>query len=129
MSYPADYAFQVRKEWGAPGETTTYKLRDLIAALGEAGYVVTRTCEPFGGQVAKVKVEAFGESASEVERTLREYGTRCDAASQSHECSWGEMVIERNLLEADGEIYSWKGRLTLHPVIGRQPAASRQDVL
>jgi hypothetical protein len=97
----------------------------VISALAEADMSVTHAVPPFPGQVARVRVDAFGESAAEVEVTLLAYGGRCDAASQASECQYGECVIERNLEEQWGATYSWRGRLILTPSIGSVPAAGR----
>lgn len=97
----------------------------VIRALDRAGLVATRKIDPFAGQVARVQIDAFGESAAEVESTLLNFGGRCDAAAQAAEVSYGRCVIERNLEEQWGATYSWRGRLTLHPTIGTIPSSER----
>lgn len=100
-------------------------IADVLRFLDAYGYTVTRECDPFGGQIARVQIDAYGESAAEVESTLLEYGTRCDAASQAPEVGYGRCVIERNLEEEWGKTYSWRGRLVLHPTIGTLPSSER----
>lgn len=97
----------------------------VIAALQDHGFAVSRVFEPYPGQVARVQIDAYGESASEVEATLLAYAERAGAGLQSAECSYGRCVIERNLEEEWGATYSWRGRLVLHPTIGSLPSSSR----
>lgn len=94
------------------------RIREWLAARG---LVATQVRKPFAGQVARVKIDVYGESAMEVHATLMEYAPRCDSATQVPECAYGQTVIERNLEVADGELYSWRGRITLHPTLGREP--------
>lgn len=102
-------------------------IADVIRFLDAYGYTVTRECEPFAGQVARVQIDVYGESAAEVESTLLEFGTRCDAASQASEVEYGRCVIERNLEEEWGKTYSWRGRLTLNPVGHKRPRVAFTD--
>ena len=92
---------------------------------GGPDMVVTLVADPYPGQVARVRIDAYGESAAEVEATLLEMAKRCDAATQASECSYGECVIERNLEEQWGATYSWRGRILLHSTIGTAPGAER----
>jgi hypothetical protein len=100
-------------------------MRAAISILHQEGFAVTRVCPPFAGQIARVQIDVYGESASEVESTLLEYAERCDAASQASEVAYGRCVIERNLEEEWGATYSWRGRLVLHPTIGTIPSSAR----
>lgn len=101
------------------------RAKEIAAFLDQRDLVATRKHDPFPGQIARVRIDAYGESASEVEATLLEYASRCDAAMQASECAYGECVIERNLEEQWGETYSWRGRLILHPTIGSIPSSER----
>jgi len=94
------------------------EIRDWLTVRG---LVATERHKPFPGQIARVKIDVYGASAMEVHATLMEYAPRCDSAAETSECSYGQTVIERNLEVADGELYSWKGRITLHPSLGREP--------
>jgi hypothetical protein len=121
MSFPTDYLRQY--------EPITSDEEQFVAKLKEwcdvRGFVVTRQEDPFPGLVSRVRVDAFGRSASEVESTLLEYGKRCDMAAVRPSCSYGECVIERNLNEEWGAEYSWKGRLVIHPDIGQVTSSER----
>lgn len=75
----------------------------------------------YGGEITRVRFDAYGPSAAQVSDTLVGFASQVDGLLAVPECSYGECVIERNLTEADGEDYSWKGRLTIHPCIGREP--------
>lgn len=101
------------------------KLYEVGQYLEDAGLVAAQRCQPFAGQIARVQIDAFGESAAEVESTLLEYATRCDAAAQASETNYGRCVIERNLEEEWGATYSWRGRLTLTPTIGTIASSER----
>lgn len=97
----------------------------LHGFLDKHGLVAAQKTAPFAGQIARVQIDVYGESASEVESTLLEYAARCDAASQATEVTYGRCVIERNLEEEWGATYSWRGRLVLHPTIGTIPSSAR----
>lgn len=124
MSFPVDYL----KDPVTTGYVHTRDHEEAVrirAWLDERDLVATRVEGPFAGQVARVKIDVFGESAAEVEATLLAYGARCDAALQALSCSYGETVIERNLEERWGATYSWRGRMTLHPEIGTIESSQR----
>lgn len=115
----------VAKALSIDGAKAEKAVETCIAALQTAGMVVTLRKEPYPGQVGRVRIDAFGESASEVEATLLEYAGRCDAATQASEVTYGECVIERNLEEQYGAPYSWRGRMILHPTIGTIESSQR----
>jgi hypothetical protein len=96
-----------------------------IKLLQDNGFSVTLVEKPLEGIVARVQIDTYGTSASEVESTLLSYGSRCDAATERRSVSYGRCVIERNLEEEWGDNYSWKGRLVLHPDIGMMPSSER----
>lgn len=107
------------------GDAASAELAKWIKSLHAHGFAISRVCDPYPGQVARVQIDAYGESAAEVEATLLEYAERAGAGLQSRECSYGRCVIERNLEEAWGETYSWRGRLTLNPSIGSIESSQR----
>lgn len=97
----------------------------VLRSLSESGFAISRIEPPFAGQIARVQIDSYGETAGEVEATLLNYAGRCDAASQASEVAYGRCVIERNLEEEWGATYSWRGRLVLHPTIGTIPSSER----
>lgn len=120
MPFPTDYLKQDGAVFAQSGLVP--QMREWL----EANYLVaTRKCPSLAGQVARVQIDVYGESASEVEATLLEYATRCDAATERQSVSYGRCVIERNLEEDWGDSYSWRGRLVLHPDIGTIPSSER----
>lgn len=121
MSFPTDYLRQYQAVT-SDEEQFVVKVKEWCDVRG---FVVTRREDPFLGLVSRVRVDVFGRSASEVESTLLEYAKRCDMAAVRPSCSYDECVIERNLLEEWGAEYSWKGRLTIHPDIGRVTSSER----
>lgn len=110
MSFPTDYL----RDGG-----------DVSSSDPERGLVATRIADHFDGVIARVRIDAYGTSAAEIEATLLEYATRCDMATERPSVSYGQCVIERNLEEQWGADYSWKGRLVLHPDIGMLPSSER----
>lgn len=109
------------RESGLEPET----LRRAIKHLAGLGMSVTRVFDPYPGQVARVQIDVYGESAAEVEATLLAYAERAGAGLQASACPYGRCVIERNLEEEWGATYSWRGRLTLNPTIGMIPSSKR----
>lgn len=75
----------------------------------------------YGGEITRVRFDAYGPHAADVSDRLIGFATQVDGLLGVIECSYGECVIERNLGEEDGTPYAWKGRLTIHPSIGREP--------
>jgi len=71
--------------------------------------------------ISRVRFEAYGPTAASVEQQLLEFASACDSAIGAAETNYGEMVIERQLTEAYGSDYAFKGRQTLHPSIGIAP--------
>lgn len=71
--------------------------------------------------ISRVRFEAYGPTAAEVEKQLLEFASVCDSAISVESVAYGEMVIERQLTEAYGSEYAFKGRQTLHPSIGVAP--------
>lgn len=137
MSYPTNYAQDVLKNYPFPEESADLlgrhtrrervcDLKQILNHLEAHGYVVTRVDAPLEGAIGSVKIRALGKSAAEVEMTLLSYGTRCDSAAEASECSYGEMVIERNLQVPYGESGSWQGRLTIYPTLGALPEHGRK---
>lgn len=116
-------AFELARQ--SKGDLGADELKWALGILDEAGLVATLMMPHFDGAVARVRIDAYGKSASEIEATLLQFAERCDAASQANGCSYGECVIERNLEEQWGESYSWRGRLVLHPNIGMMPSSER----
>lgn len=116
------YDADALREAGLEAET----LRRAIVHLNAHGLAVSRIYDPYGGQVARVQIDAYGESAAEVESTLLTYSERAGAALQASECSYGRCVIERNLEEQWGDTFSWRGRLVLHPTIGVEGSTQRK---
>lgn len=125
MGFPVDYLRDINVGDDSFTPEDRVFANQVRAFLDEHGLVATRVCDPFGGQIARVQIHAYGESAAEVESSLLEFGSRCSAASQVGEVSFGGCVIERNLDEEWGATYSWQGRLTLHPSIGSMPNSER----
>lgn len=125
MGYPTDYLRLIEEECGTSDQAAELAQVRAVLAKHRPDLVVARQHPPFGGQIARVRIDAYGESAGEVEATLLEYASRCDAASQASEVAYGECVIERNLDEEWGKTYSWRGRLILHPTIGSIPSTER----
>lgn len=121
MSFPTDYLRQY--------EPITSDEEQFVAKLKEwcevRGFVVTRREDALPGLISRVRLDAFGRSAAEVEATLLDYATRSDMAAERQSCAYGECVIERNLLEEWGDSYSWKGRFVLHPDIGQVTSSER----
>lgn len=68
--------------------------------------------------VSRVRIEAFGFSAADVERSLRLAATAMDA-HLGLESSWGEQVIEKDMAEPVDSVFHFKGRLILHPNVAR----------
>ena len=129
MSYPVDY-IKAMVEGHLTSSLDDYpapsgSVREIQEWLAGQGLVATRIHEPLQGLIARVRIDAVGKSAAEIEATLLEYASRCDGAMEVNECSYGECVIERNLEEQWGDSYSWRGRITLHPSIGSIPKSSR----
>ena len=127
MSYPVNYLKVKEPSTGDPeyDALDAAEVARTLAFLEDRNLVATRPYDPFAGQVARIRVDVYGESAHEVEQTLLAFAERCDAASQASEVSYGECVIERNLQEEWGATYSWKGRITLHPTIGTISTSKR----
>lgn len=121
MSFPTDYL----KDDGYVGTANAERAAEIRDWLASHGLVATRLCDPLEGLVARVRIDVFGKSASEIEATLLEYASRCDSASERGEVTYGQCVIERNLDEQWGESYSWKGRLVLEPNNGVLPVSRR----
>ena len=117
--YPVDYLASLVKANG-----NSYDSQGAIAGryLDDLDLVATEKRDRLDGRISKVRIEAFGTSAGEVQATLMEMGERCDAASEAPSCSYGECVIEADLAVPWGSPYKWHGRLTIYPDIG-QPLA------
>lgn len=71
--------------------------------------------------ISRIRIDAYGSTASNVEEQLLDFAVKCDQATGATECSYGEMVIERQLTEEYGTAFAFKGRQTLHPSIGAAP--------
>lgn len=121
MGYPTDYLAGDAGSNGEEGE----REREVSTWLAKRNLVATRREEDLVGVVARVRIDVFGSSASEVEATLLAYGKRCDAAANRPSCAYGECVIERNLAEEWGNHFSWRGRLILHPDVGTEQTSQR----
>lgn len=75
--------------------------------------------------VTRVRIDAEGASATEVEATLFAVADSLDATYRWH-ASRGEQVIERQLAEPPG-FTAYRGRLTLHPNVASD--SGQRDVL
>lgn len=64
--------------------------------------------------ISRIRIEAFGHTAAEVENWLTALASRVnfDFGLQS---SFGEQVIQRNVGEPEGTRLAFNGRLILHP--------------
>lgn len=94
---------------------TTYESRSETVAKLDADH------PSFRGSVARVRIDAYGPSAGDVEWRLLDAASKIDSAIQSFETEYGQCVVERNLEEEWGAAYSWRGRLTIKPCLGREP--------
>lgn len=72
--------------------------------------------------ISRIRIEAYGRAASDVEHQLLAFGEKCDVALNVVSCASGEMVIERQLAEPYGSEFGFKGRYTLYPDIGTAPS-------
>jgi hypothetical protein len=77
--------------------------------------------------ISRVRLEAFGPTASAVDAVLIEAARRIDEAVFL-DAVRGEQVIERVFEEPDGSRHAFKGRLLLHPNVA-DDARQRQAFL
>lgn len=78
--------------------------------------------------ISRVRLEAYGTTADEVERTLYPHADQIEELLNV-QCSFGECVIERQLEEPDDCVYAFKGRLVIHPDTSENPAPLNQPSL
>lgn len=66
--------------------------------------------------ISRIRLEAFGATADEVERTLYPHAEEIEKLL-GRPVSYGQCVIERKLDEPSGSRFAFEGRLILHPDI------------
>lgn len=67
--------------------------------------------------ISRIRIEAYGHSADEVERTLYPHADLFEHVL-GVSVNRGECVIERAQDYPDDSVFAFKGRLVLHPDIG-----------
>lgn len=68
------------------------------------------------GRIFNIRLRAYGETADVCSRVMHDHADLIEDMLGVH-VTRGEEVIERQLAEPDGSLFTYEGRLLLHPDI------------